>query len=461
MSESDSEICILTHLDADGIGAGSILASSLARLGAKFCVRIASDMNANLLASIKNESHDFVIVTDLGGGWSGEIRNAFSGNCLIFDHHQISEEEKLTDDENMIFNPWKVDIDGSVEISSGGLCYLVATRLDQINRDLSPLAIVTAVADRQDQGEKRSLLGINEEILKQAQSSGLVNADLDILVAGRETRPCHESLAYTSFPYIHGLTWHPDACYNLLTKAGIKLRDGSRWRTPSELSQEEKSAFIDAIARHIGVSGAEAGGIINELIGRVYTLNNEDARTQLRDAREFGTLLNACGRIGKAGVGVAVCLGDRNNMLSEAERASQSYRSTLKSYLTAIFADKWRITDSPDQVFVHGDGLVASDMLGAVSSVLSGSALMAGKLIFLRTVSSDDPEYFKFSCRKGGSNAPRVNLGLIMRHCAARAGGTGGGHPAAAGCRIPSNSVAEFSKLVRESIGDSRFAKTD
>jgi RecJ-like exonuclease len=148
-------------------------------------------------------------------------------------------------------------------------------------------------------------------------------------------------------------------------------------------------------------------------------------------------------------------------MLSEAERASQSYRSTLKSYLTAIFADKWRITDSPDQVFVHGDGLVASDMLGAVSSVLSGSALMAGKLIFLRTVSSDDPEYFKFSCRKGGSNAPRVNLGLIMRHCAARAGGTGGGHPAAAGCRIPSNSVAEFSKLVRESIGDSRFAKTD
>src|SRR5437588_12984566 len=108
------------------------------------------------------------------------------------------------------------------------MAYVIAYAMDARNFDLSALAVISAIADRQDQGEKRSLMGINQEILKKSQTLGLIMAELDIMLVGRESRPCHEALAYSSNAYIEGLTWHPDACFNLLSSAGIKLRDGSR-----------------------------------------------------------------------------------------------------------------------------------------------------------------------------------------------------------------------------------------
>src|SRR3712207_8740828 len=45
------------------------------------------------------------------------------------------------------------------------------------------------------------------EILKTAQSLGIVTVDLDIILSGRETSPVHEALAYSLFHYIEGLTW--------------------------------------------------------------------------------------------------------------------------------------------------------------------------------------------------------------------------------------------------------------
>src|SRR6185295_7457394 len=119
--------------------------------------------------------------------------------------------------------------------------YMVASALDKKNRDLSCIAVVSAVADRQDQGDKKSFVGLNIEILKTAQSLGLVSVDLDIMLTGRETRPLHEALAYTSFPYIDSLTWNRENCHALLKNAGIKLKDSNgRWRTLAEFTQEEK-----------------------------------------------------------------------------------------------------------------------------------------------------------------------------------------------------------------------------
>src|SRR6185295_8849870 len=122
--------------------------------------------------------------------------------------------------------------------------YMVASALDKKNRDLSCVAVVSAVADRQDQGEKKSFVGLNTEILKTAQSLGLVSVDLDIMLTWRETRPLHEALAHTSYPYSDGLTWNKEACHALLKNAGIQLTDNGRWRVLAEISQEEKSAVL-------------------------------------------------------------------------------------------------------------------------------------------------------------------------------------------------------------------------
>ena len=42
----------------------------------------------------------------------------------------------------------------------------------------------------------------------------------------------------------------------------------------------------------------------------------------LRDGREYSTMLNSCGRINRSGVGMAICMGDRNKILTEGENHS-------------------------------------------------------------------------------------------------------------------------------------------
>jgi single-stranded-DNA-specific exonuclease len=456
--ENDSEIAVITHIDADGITSGSIIATALARLGARYSIRAVSDMNTGIIERMRIENRDFYVITDLGGGWASDLRKALGDRWAVIDHHQIPEQEILTDDDGQILNAWKYGVDGGREVSAGGMAYMIASALDKKNRDLSCVAVVAAVADRQDQGDKRSLTGLNSEILKTAQSLGLINVELDIMLTGRETRPLHEALAYTSFPYIDGLTWNREGCHALLKNAGIKLKEDGRWRVLAEFSQEEKSAILDAIARFVATSSKAATRIIDDLIGYVYTLSGEDKRSQLRDAREFSTMLNACGRIGRAGVGIAICMGDRNDMLSAGEEIVSTYRTTLRNYISTIFADKWRLVDDGRNVFVNGDGLVAEDMLGAVSSLLSGSPSLGGRLLFVRTLTKDGT--YKFSSRKALGSTSQANLGLIMRDCAQAFKGAGGGHSAAAGCRIPSSALEDFMAGVRAATGDPKFATT-
>src|SRR5687768_825248 len=355
--EGGNEVAIITHLDADGITSGSIMAMALRRMGARFSLRTVSDLNSSVVEKMKADGRDFYVITDLGGGWASHLRKVLGDKWVVIDHHQIPEEEMLTDDAGQILNAWKYGIDGGRQVPAGGMAYMVASALDRKNRDLSCIAVVSAVADRQDQGDKKSFIGLNAEILKTAQSLGLVSVDLDIMLTGRETRPLHEALAYTSFPYIDGLTWNREACHALLKNAGIKLKDNGRWRVLAEFSQEEKSAVLDAIAKFVATSSKTSTSVLDDLIGYVYTLAGEDKRSQLRDAREFSTMLNACGRIGKAGVGIAICMGDRNAMLSAGEEIVGAYRTTLRNYISTIFSEKWRLVDDGRNAFVNGDGL--------------------------------------------------------------------------------------------------------
>jgi single-stranded-DNA-specific exonuclease len=456
MVENEKEIIIISHLDADGIASASIISSALARVGAKCTVRTVSDITQNILEQMRSENHDFYIITDLGAGMANQFHRALDNRWVVIDHHQIPEEETSRDDNNQILNAWKYGIDGGKEISAGGMAYMLATTLDRKNKDLSPIAIVSALADRQDQGDKKSLFGLNSEIVKTAESLKLISINLDLLFTGRETRPIHETLAYTAFPYIEGLTWNAEACHALIKNAGIKMKKNGRSRVLSEISQDEKSIILDAIAKFVvNSSKNEEVNVIDNLIGYTYTLVNEDQRSQLRDAREFSTMLNACGRIRKAGIGIGICMGDRNALLEEGEKIVTKYRTTLRNSISSIFAEKWRMIDNGKSVFINGEGLLAEDMLGAVSSLLSGSPSLGSRLVFVRTLTKDGS--YKFSARKSLGSTSTSNLGLIMTYCSELVGGSGGGHSPAAGCRIPPTRLEEFLSAIRNAIQDAKF----
>lgn len=443
--KTGKSISVITHLDCDGITSGSIVTKSLIRAGAKCTVRTVNEFSKNLVDKLKNDSRQFHIVTDLGGGFAKDLDSALSDDWIVVDHHQIPQEEF---DNERVINAWKYDVDGGKDVSAGGMAYLVSKALHKENTDLAWIAVVAALGDRQDQGEKKSFTGINLEIASIAKKNNQVEIDLDILLVGRETRPLPDALAFTSHPFIEGLTWNRDACLSLLNSSGIKLKEGSRWRVSAELTEDEKRTLLQTISKFI--PNKNASDVIDELVGYTYTLSGEDKRSFLRDAREFSTMLNSCGRIRKAGVGIAICMGDRTKMLQEGEGILLEYRTFLRTYMNTLSSERWRITDNGAYLLVNGEGLVPENMTGAVSSLLGGSQKNTGKIIILRT--NGEEGTIKFSSRKSTGCRSDVNLGLLMRECAARVSGVGGGHDAAAGARITKDKLDEFLDYLEQNV---------
>ncbi len=457
--EAGNEVAIISHLDADGIVSGSIMAMALKWMGARYSVRTVSGMSESVLDVMKADARDFYIITDLGGGWTEALSKALGDKWQVIDHHQFPgakgpKEGSHNHEEDQVLNPWKFGIDGGKEVSAGGMAYLVASTLDSKNRDLSAIALVSAVSDKQDQGDKKSLVGLNTEILKTGQSLGIIDVDLDIILSGRETRPVHEALAYSLFHYIDGLTWNREGCYSLLKNAGVKLKDSNgRWRVLAEFSQEEKTAVVEAIVKFVATSDKRFSEIMfDDLLGYVYTLTREDKRSQLRDAREFSTLLNACGRKRSAGVGITICMGDRNSALSAGEEIISNYRMTLRKNISNIFGEKWRLSDDGKNVFINGDGVLEEDMLGGASTFLSRSPSFRGRFLFVRT--HTDRGNYKFSSRKCIDCESNANLGILMQECAQAMNGSGGGHSDAGGCTIPVHALEGFISCVKAKAND-------
>ena len=438
-------ILVTTHIDCDGITSGSIISKALIRKGAKCTVRTTNEFSQNVIEGLKKENSGLYIITDLGSGSAKNLDGVIGDNWIVLDHHQIPDEE--IDNQNVI-NAWKFGIDGGTEICAGGMTYLASTALNKDNKDLSAMAVVSALGDRQDQGEKKSFIGENKKIVTTAKELGIVDVNLDLLLVGRETRPLPDALAFTSQPFIEGLTWNRDACLAILNSAGIELKDGARWRVTADLDQDEKRSIIESITQF--AQGKNATEIMDELIGYTYTFPREDRRSFLREGREFSTMLNSCGRIGKSGVGISICMGDRNKMLQEGEKILGQYRSMIREYMNILGNERWRTHSDDRYVMVNAEGLVPETMTGTISSLIAGSPKNIGKIVILRTDGSEGT--VKFSSRKSISCKSDVNLSDLMRNGAQKFDGVGGGHDAAAGAKITKDKLDEFLDYLEENV---------
>jgi len=443
---SGKRIMIVTHIDADGLCSGSTVFAALMRKGANATLRTIPDLDSRAIAELDTQNFDFYIFTDLGSSLVEEIGAAFQGRCLVLDHHQIQEKDAANPS---VVNSWRYGFDGGNEACSSAMAYFFASAVDPTNDDLSPLAVVGALADRQDTGPGRSLTGLNRAAMEDAQARGLLTVTRDLMFTGRETRPIHEAIALTSTPFLKGLTGSKDAALAALHQSGLTLKDGGTWRTISSLSPEEKMKLTEVIASTLGpVDGATEA--MASLVGETYTFEFEDPFTPLRDAREFGTLLNACGRMGAAGTGISICLGDRTEALKAAMKTLADYRSGINKALGALTSEPSRLEQHGIVILVNGEGIVDEKLLGPVISILTSSPEFKDKVVVGSAESRDSD--LKISSRVGDAFAGNVNLGVIMREAAEAVDGVGGGHAMAAGAKIPSSKAESFSKAVVERI---------
>ena len=438
-------ILIIGHLDADGITSASVIGKAIQRKKGNYIIRIYNEINHEILMEIKKGEYDFHIFCELGAGLATEIEDILKDKWIILDHHQIPSKEKKM---KQVFNIWQFNYDGSKEISAAGMAYFVAKKIDKNNTDISWLPVVAMIADRQDEGERRSVLSLNRIILDDAVKAGLVKVRRDILFYGRETKPVYMALASMTTPFIPGLSGNRDACLATLASTGLEMKQNGRWRTLADLDENEKKKVIESIIPYL-TQVDTANEVVDSLIGDVYTLEKEDEHSSLRDVREFGTLLNACGRMKQAGIGVSICLGDRGESLIKSEQILKEYRKTLSRLIQMVLEDDDRIVEKHAFNMVIGDGIVDEEMLGSLASVLGGVARFEMKILLVRTTTGD---HCKFSLRRPPQTDASINLGLIVKELADQYSGNGGGHEAAAGCKIPTSKLKVFLRTLNRRL---------
>ncbi len=445
LAKERSNILIYSHYDADGIASASILAKSIERSGGNFTIRVAPGTLHQRVSNL--EDYDLVVFCGLGIGLMSTIGSSIHKWTAI-DHHKSNDKSH----QDNVINSWSFGVDGSHDVCTSSMAYLIARGMEKSNRDLAWIAVVGALAERQNTSKGGILTGINKVVLNDAIEAGSVAVSQDLIMYGRETQPIHKAIGTTFSPYIPGLTGNFDACTGLVTTAGINQKDNGRWRTIMDLSETEKKTLLDAVIPYLS-RASTSDGLVDELFGEVYRLVNEDHYSSITDAREFGTLLNACGRTGRQGLGIAFCIGDRSATSSEGMEALTQYQSALGKYIQIILTEQGRILDRQNVGIIVGDGLVDENMIGPLASILSEVERFAQKTLIVKT--STNESHMKCSVRKGKRHTGDAELGPLIESIIEQTGGIGGGHPAAASAHIPIAKAEEFlSRVVSKINGD-------
>ncbi len=448
-AENGKRIRIITHNDADGLSSGGILSVLALRIGARFRTSSEKKLDEKLIQGLAEEKNDLILFSDFGSSYIDLISKQIKEDVIVLDHHLYDEHEA----SNIIhINPVLHGIDGAREIAASGISYMFAKIVDPNNSDLCCLGIVGALGDQQDKGEKKTLIGLNTVIENEAVEAGYLKKHMGLIFYGYETRPLAKAIAYTTLPYIPGLSGDEGNCLAFLKQIGIPTQKGEEQRSLADLTEEEKRTLFSTLSNHMISQGCNSDAI-HQLLGTIYTLKLEEPSTALRSGREFATLLNACGRMGKPGLGLSICLGDRGKAMIEAQETMDEYRRRIGAALDWIQMNK-KIEELDHIYVIRAEDKVEDTVIGVVSGILLSLGMLKANKPIISTAYSDDDQ-IKVSAR--GTEKLFINglhMGKVMQKAAKTLGGGGGGHDVAAGAYIPIIKEKEFITLVNSLIPD-------
>ena len=439
MLVSADDVLVAAHIDADGISAAAVASKTLDRLGKRHTVRFFKKLSDESISEINGDRSSVVWLVDLGSGYLSKMKRS---GVVIADHHTPEQKWRrgqtfLDDFENICHvNPHPHGIDGSQEICGAGVAYVIATEIDPKNKDLAYLAVIGASGDFQDSYSSK-FTGYNRLILADAVEVGDVLVENDIRLFGRETRSLTQFLQFCTDPSLPGLTGEPSKCTAFLTECGIRLKNRDRWKTWNDLTPDEKQKVISELRARITASGGSA----DKLTGETYTLPRFERGSELRDAKEFATLLNSCGRYDDAETGLRICLGD-STAIKEASSNRNEHRRQISSALAYVKQNRLVIERRYLQYFMSGSE-IRETIVGIAAGMLLGNDGIRRDIPIFAFADADDG--VKVSAR---ADRDLVNRGLdlseVMKRSSELVGGYGGGHSVAAGATIPPGKEDDF-----------------
>jgi len=458
--KSARRILVAAHIDADGVSAGAMAKRSADRCGTESEVRFFKKLDDEAIRELSSGGAGMIWFTDLG---SGSVSKLEGLACVVSDHHvpeaygpgaKKGGQALLTDFSSVIHvNPQIHGVSGATELSGAGATFIVALAMDEMNMDLIGLAILGAVGDLQDQKTRR-LEGLNGVLARAAEEHGVLKRLDDIRYFGRETRPIHKLLEYSSDPFLPRITGNEQGAMSFLLELGIELKDGDSWRSWASLEDRERESIIQALRDHLE-QNRRRPEVVERLTGEVYEFTGEPHGSPLRDSKEFSTLLNACGRHGRAQTGLTICAGDRGDALQEGIALLRDHRSALSKALTwakgsgVIRMRNIQFFDAGDEIEDTIVGTVAGMLLGS-----EGADRTAPMVAFAESTEFSSAPKSKASARGTQELVSRgMDLSAAIRTAAERVGGVGGGHNIAAGATIPDERKEEFLDILDQIVG--------
>ena len=420
--KKDGFILVFSHLDADGVAAAGVIGKMLYRLNARFRIRVMQWVDDKIIGEVIADKPQLVILTDFGSGYLDLLNEKIPNiKVVILDHHQITS--KVVNPNFVQVNPHLFGIDGATDVSGSGVAYFAARAVNSANVDLAPIALVGALGDMQDKYEQRSLQSLNEIIVNDGVSTGLLKVEKDLIFFGRETRPIHKMLATTTNPFIPGLSGQETEALNFVANLGIPLKQGDKLRALCDLTNEERKRLCSALADYLLSKGLHLE--VENLIGYIYVLTKEEPNTALRDGREFAVVLNSAGRMDRPSLGIAICMGDRKAALEESNKILEDYRKNINKYLGWVSEKPERMRELQNIYVIYGENFINEKIIGTVSSIIV-SSLANNEKPLLAFANIEAEKAAKFSGRTTEAALRKgVNLGDVMRLASEANGGKG------------------------------------
>ena len=443
-----SRISIFTHIDADGITSGSIAYETALRLSIPVEISFLKKLDDRAIELVKSKKDSLVWMNDLGSGYLSK----FSGmNMVIADHHEPEIENPLKLDNGSFklaesaihhLNAHLFGIEGSTEISSSTTAFFISRAVDSRNSDMAAVSLVGAVGDLQDSRYGR-LTGLNRIVLEEAVSAGSVRILRDARFYGKETRPLSKLLEYSVDPPIPGISSEPGASVRMLDSIGVSYREGGKERTWNEISADDRRRIVSFIVQSLIADNASPEHI-NAIVGETYIITDpraeEDTRMP-RDAKEFATLINACGRYEKYSTGLELCLGVRGTVLDEAISLLQEHRKNVANTIKMVKLEG--LNQMGSLQYFHTRDRAPDSIVGTIAGIMMKSKEVDETKVVVGFAYSEGK--VKVSCRGTTELVQNgLNLSDAVRTAAERVGGVGGGHSIAAGATIDTGREEAF-----------------
>lgn len=436
--ESSDDIKVYSHIDCDGICSGAILSTILDRQNKDHEIEF---VNLDVLDNIEL-THELTIFSDLGSGQLIDTKAKKDQKIIILDHHPPLRNLDYKNDKDYTYleiNPHHHGIDGSFYVCGGGLCYFLAKEFGY--DDLSWIGVLSAIGDMQNT-KSGHFEGLNEIIQQDAIDGGYLEViENDINIYGRNTRPLFVALSYFNDVKLP-ITNNTQETMAVLEQLGIDEKNNRK--TLNQLTMEEKGKLYQCLAGMISkvVPGKYVKYISQLIIGDSYTFIKEDPATFLRDASEFSTAMNACGRNHEEKIAMEVLKGDRFTSLDELEVVSRDHRRNLAQAIERVIEDEnSNIIELENLQYFDGTG-IKPEIVGTITGMILGYCNWQKPVIgFTQT----DNDGIKVSLRCSRLlSYDGIHFGNIIRKISGEVGGSGGGHSMACGAYIPIDKKEEF-----------------